>query len=132
MTIADQFLVESATQARERAIAPHSRFRVGAALLCNGGKIFTGCNLESSSYGLTICAERVALFKALSEGERQFIGIVVVADTNPLTTPCGACRQVLWEFCGDIEVVMANLDGQSKLVKLSTLFPEPFGRHFLG
>jgi cytidine deaminase len=132
MTIADQFLVESATQARERAIAPHSRFRVGAALLCNGGKIFTGCNLESSSYGLTICAERVALFKALSEGERQFIGIVVVADTNPLTTPCGACRQVLWDFCGDIEVVMANLDGQSKLVKLSTLFPEPFGRHFLG
>jgi cytidine deaminase len=132
MTIADQFLVESATQARDRAIAPHSQFRVGASLLCNGGKIFTGCNIESSSYGLTICAERVALFKALSEGERQFIGIVVVADTNPLTTPCGACRQVLWEFCGDIEVVMANLDGQSKLVKLSTLFPEPFGRHFLG
>jgi cytidine deaminase len=132
MTIADQFLVESATQARDRAIAPHSQFRVGASLLCNGGKIFTGCNIESSSYGLTICAERVALFKALSEGERQFIGIVVVADTNPLTTPCGACRQVLWDFCGDIEVVMANLDGQSKLVKLSTLFPEPFGRHFLG
>ena len=132
MTIADQFLVESATQARDRAIAPHSQFRVGASLLCNGGKIFTGCNIESSSYGLTICTERVALFKALSEGERQFIGIVVVADTNPLTTPCGACRQVLWDFCGDIEVVMANLDGQSKLVKLSTLFPEPFGRHFLG
>jgi cytidine deaminase len=132
MTIADRLLVELATQARDRAIAPHSQFRVGASLLCNDGKIFTGCNIESSSYGLTICAERVAVFKALSEGERQFIRIVVVADTEPLTTPCGACRQVLWDFCGDIDVIMANLDGQSKLVKLNTLFPEPFGRHFSG
>jgi cytidine deaminase len=131
MTDPDLLLLESAKQVRDKAIAPYSRFRVGAALLCSGGKIFTGCNIESSSYGLTICAERVALFKALSEGERQFTRIVVVADTEPLTTPCGACRQVLWDFCGDIEVVMANLDGQSKLVKLNTLFPEPFGRHFL-
>jgi cytidine deaminase len=130
MRIVDQLLVESAKQVRDKAIVPHSRFRVGAALLCHGGKIFTGCNFESSSYGLTICAERVALFKALSEGERQFIRVVVFADTQPLTTPCGACRQVLWDFCGDIEVVMANLDGRSKLVKLSALFPEPFGRDF--
>jgi cytidine deaminase len=129
MTDPDQLLVESAKQVRDKAIAPYSRFRVGAALLCNGSKIYTGCNIESSSYGLTICAERVALFKALSEGERQFIRIVVVADTEPLTAPCGACRQVLWDFCGDIELVMANLDGQSKLVKLNTLFPEPFGSH---
>jgi len=104
---------------------------VGAAVLCDGSKIFTGCNIESSSYGLTICAERVALFKALSEGVRQFIRIAIVADTEPLTTPCGACRQVLWDFCGDIEVIMANLDGQSNLVKLNTLFPKPFGRLFL-
>jgi cytidine deaminase len=131
MRIADRLLVESAKQVRDRAIAPYSGFKVGAAVLCNGGKIFTGCNIESSSYGLTICAERVALFKALSEGVRQFIRIVIVADTEPLTPPCGACRQVLWDFCGDVEVVMANLDGQSKSAKLNTLFPKPFGRLFL-
>jgi len=131
MRNSDQTLIEAARQARERAQAIYSKFKVGAALLGGEGKIFTGCNIESSSYGLTLCAERVALFKALSEGERQFVRMVVVADTEALTPPCGACRQVLWDFCGDLDVMMANLKGNSKRTRLSSLFPDPFGRCFL-
>jgi cytidine deaminase len=127
----NQNLVEAAIQAREKAQALYSQFKVGSALLAEDGRVFTGCNLESSSYGLTICAERVALFKALSEGAKKFVRIVVAADTQELTAPCGACRQVMWDFCGDIEIVMTNLSGKSKAVRLSQLFPEPFGRHVL-
>jgi cytidine deaminase len=127
----NQNLVEAAIEAREKAQALYSQFKVGSALLAEDGRVFTGCNLESSSYGLTICAERVALFKALSEGAKKFVRIVVAADTQELTAPCGACRQVIWDFCGDIEIVMTNLSGKSKAVRLSQLFPEPFGRHVL-
>lgn len=122
-------LVKAARQAREQARAKYSKFKVGSALLCSDGRVFTGCNIESSSYGLTICSERVALFKALSEGADNFIRIVVVADTDELTSPCGACRQVLWDFCGDLEIVLANLAGKSKTLRLAELFPEPFGDH---
>jgi cytidine deaminase len=127
----NQNLVEAAIQAREKAQALYSQFKVGSALLAEDGRVFTGCNLESSSFGLTICAERVALFKALSEGAKKFVRIVVAADTQELTAPCGACRQVMWDFCGDVEIVMTNLSGKSKAVRLSQLFPEPFGRHVL-
>jgi cytidine deaminase len=129
MKKSNQGLVEVAMQAREKAQALYSQFKVGSALLATDGRVFTGCNLESSSYGLTICSERVALFKALSEGAKEFVRIVVVADTEELTAPCGACRQVMWDFCGDIEVVMANLRGGSKTVRLCQLFPHPFGSH---
>ncbi|MCI0627751.1 MAG: cytidine deaminase [Acidobacteria bacterium] len=124
-----QVLVDAARRAREQARAKYSRFKVGSALLCSDGRVFTGCNIESSSYGLTICSERVALFKALSEGASSFSRIVVVADTDELTSPCGACRQLLWDFCGDIEIVLTNLAGKSKTAHLAQLFPEPFGDH---
>ena len=118
----NQNLVEAAIQAREKAQALYSQFKVGSALLAEDGRVFTGCNLESSSFGLTICAERVALFKALSEGAKKFVRIVVAADTQELTAPCGACRQVMWDFCGDVEIVMANLSGGSKSARLSQLY----------
>lgn len=129
MSNVEEPLVKAARQAREQARAKYSKFKVGSALLCGDGRVFTGCNVESSSYGLTICSERVALFKALSEGADNFIRIVVVADTDELTSPCGACRQVLWDFCGDLEIVLANLAGKSKTLRLAELFPEPFGDH---
>ena len=99
----------AAKQARENAHAPYSNFRVGAALRGSSGRIFSGCNVENATYGLTVCAERVAIFKAISEGERGFSAIAVVTDTETLTPPCGACRQLIWEFCGDVPVTMANL-----------------------
>jgi cytidine deaminase len=129
MTNVEEALVKAARLAREQARAKYSNFKVGSALLCGDGRVFTGCNIESSSYGLTICSERVALFKALSEGAGNFIRIVVVADTAELTPPCGACRQLLWDFCGDLEVVLTNLAGNSKAFRLTQLFPEPFGDH---
>src|SRR5437016_345922 len=104
-------LLPAARRARANAFAPFSKFKVGAALLTADGQIITGCNVENATYGLTICAERVAVFKAISEGHRQFSRIVIVADTAEPTPPCGACRQILWEFGGDLEVVLANLDG---------------------
>ena len=104
-------LVARAAAARDRAIAPYSGFKVGAALRTRSGKIYEGCNIENASYGLTVCAERVALLKALSEGEREFSDIAVVTDAKVLTTPCGACRQLLWEFCGDIRVVLHSTHG---------------------
>jgi cytidine deaminase len=119
-------LIEAAKQARENAHAPYSNFRVGAALRSSSGRIFGGCNVENATYGLTMCAERVAIFKAVSEGERGFSAIAVVTDTEVLTPPCGACRQLIWEFCGDIPVSMANLKGKMEVVQMRELFPRPF------
>ncbi len=119
-------LIKAAAQARENAHARFSNFRVGAALRTAEGEIFGGCNVENATYGLTICAERVAIFKAISEGERRFDAIAVVTDTDTLTPPCGACRQLIWEFCGNVPVVMANLKGKSEIFKMSELFPKPF------
>lgn len=119
-------LIEAAKQARENAHAPYSNFRVGAALRSTSGRIFGGCNVENATYGLTMCAERVAIFKAVSEGERGFSAIAVVADTEVLTPPCGACRQLIWEFCRDIPVSMANLAGKVEVVQMRELFPKPF------
>lgn len=119
-------LIEAARRARENAHAPYSNFRVGAALRAKSGRIFGGCNVENSTYGLTVCAERVAIFKAMSEGERGFDAIAVVTDTDALTPPCGACRQLIWEFCGDAEVILANLKGKQEVYRMSALFPKPF------
>ena len=119
-------LIEAAKQARENAHAPYSNFRVGAALRSTSGRIFGGCNVENATYGLTMCAERVAIFKAVSEGERGFSAIAVVTDTEVLTPPCGACRQLIWEFCGEIPVTMANLKGKTEVIQMKELFPKPF------
>jgi cytidine deaminase len=119
-------LIEEATQARENAVAPFSKFKVGAALRTAGGKVFHGCNVENCSYGLTVCAERVALLSALAAGERQFTSIAVVTQSEEPSTPCGPCRQLMWEYCGDIDVTLANLEGKRVEYKLSTLFPKPF------
>lgn len=119
-------LIAKAIAARDRAIAPYSGFKVGAALEAENGQIFTGCNIENSSYGLTICAERVALFNALSEGAREFRGIATVTDAPILTPPCGACRQLLWEYCGDIVVHLHSTKGIDKEYQLAELFPVPF------
>ena len=119
-------LIEAAKQARENAHAPYSNFRVGAALRSTSGRIFGGCNVENATYGLTMCAERVAIFKAISEGERGFSAIAVVTDTEVLTPPCGACRQLMWEFCGDISVSLANLKGKIEVMQMRELFPRPF------
>ena len=124
-------LIDAALVVREHAHAPFSKFKVGAALLDDSGHIYTGCNVENVTYGLTICAERVAVFKAISEGARQFTRIAVAADTDVLTPPCGACRQILWEFCGDIEVLLTNLHGKTESWRLKDLFPRPFDASFL-
>ncbi len=124
-------LIEAAKQARSRAYAPFSKFQVGAALETEDGQIVTGCNCESASYGLTICAERVAIFKAISEGAKQAKRIVILANTETLTPPCGACRQWLWEFGQDMEVILVNLDGVSANYRLSTLLPWPFDARLL-
>ncbi len=124
-------LTDAALRAREHAYAPFSKFKVGAALLDDGGQIYTGCNVENATYGLTICAERVAVYKAISEGARKFHRIAVAADTDVLTPPCGACRQILWEFCGEIEIVLTNLQGKTETVRLKDLFPRPFDASFL-
>ena len=119
-------LVEAARRARDRASARYSGFAVGAALRATDGRIFAGCNVESASYGLTMCAERVALFKALSEGAREFDRLAVVTDAASATSPCGACRQLLWEYCGDIEIVSANLTSITATRQLTALYPDPF------
>ncbi len=124
-------LIEAAKAARADAIAPYSQFLVGAALETLDGEIYRGCNIENASYGLTVCAERVAAFKAVSEGARGFARIAVVADTDALTPPCGACRQVLWELCGDLEVILANLAGRHETMRLSELLPRPFDASLL-
>ena len=122
-------LVEAALTARQNAHAPYSHFMVGAAIECDDGRIFGGCNIENATYGLTVCAERVALWKAMSEGVRGFRRICVAAEAQ--TPPCGACRQLLWEFCGDIEVVRSNLYGTTETTRLSDLFPTPFDASYL-
>ena|ERR1051325_10893263 len=124
-------LVDAARAVRENSHAPFSKFKVGAAVQDESGRIFTGCNVENATYGLTVCAERVAIFKGVSEGARRFTRVAVVADTETLTPPCGACRQILWEFCGDVEVMLANLDGKSEALQLGALFPRAFDASFL-
>ncbi len=124
-------LILSAVLVRENAHAPFSKFKVGAAILDDAGQTHTGCNVENATYGLTVCAERVAIFKAISLGARKFVRVAVVADTDALTPPCGACRQILWEFCGDVEIVLANLKGESETMRLGTLFPRAFDASFL-
>ena len=124
-------LVDAARRAREHAMARFSGFKVGAALETADGTIVTGCNLENATYGLTVCAERVAMFKALSEGHREFRRVAVVADTQEPTPPCGACRQILWEFGGDLEVLLANLTNDTGLHRLKDLLPLPFDARLL-
>ena len=124
-------LIRAALAAREHAHAEFSKFKVGAALEDESGRVHTGCNVENATYGLTICAERVAVFKAISEGARRFRRIAVAADTDTLTPPCGACRQILWEFCGDIEVVLCNPRGASESLRMKDLFPRAFDASFL-
>lgn len=124
---AKKALVAAAARARRLAVAPQSGFRVGAALLSDDGRIFGGINVESPSYGLTVCAERTAVFKALSEGARGFRAVAVVTAAKSPTPPCGACRQVLWDQCGDIEVILQTTGGQRMESRLSALLPHPFG-----
>jgi cytidine deaminase len=124
-------LLEAARAARDNAHAPFSGFKVGAALEDAAGRIHTGCNVENATFGLTLCAERVAVFKAVSEGARSFRRIAVVADSQRLTPPCGACRQILWEFCGDLPVLLGNLQGATETIPLSDLFPRPFDASLL-
>ena len=124
-------LMAAARRARENACADFSHFKVGAALEASDGTIITGCNVENATYGLTVCAERVALFKALSEGHRKFRRIVVVAPPDAPTPPCGPCRQLLWEFAGDLEVILANLSGETGRHRISELLPQPFDARLL-
>lgn len=127
----DKELVEAATAVRENAYAPFSEFKVGAALVTDDGQIIVGSNVESASYGLTVCAERVAVWNAISHGERKIKKIAVVADTAELTPPCGVCRQIIWEFGGDIPVILANLHGKTETVQMKDLLPRAFDTKFL-
>jgi cytidine deaminase len=124
-------LLKAALAVREYAHAPYSNFKVGAAIEDESGRIHTGCNVENATYGLTLCAERVAVFKAISEGARKFRRIAVAADTGILTPPCGACRQILWEFCGDVELILTNLQHKTETFRMKDLFPRPFDASFL-
>jgi cytidine deaminase len=127
----DEELVALARQAREYAHAQYSGFKVGAALELADGTVSTGCNIENATYGLTLCAERVALVKALSEGHTSFSRIAVVADTAEPTPPCGSCRQLLWEYCGDIAVILGNLEGPRSRYSLKALLPLAFDMRLL-
>jgi cytidine deaminase len=122
-------LIKEAKKARKRAYTPYSKFKVGAAVLCVDGKIFTGCNIENASFGLTVCAERIAIFKAISEGSTKIEAIAVIGDTDKSCSPCGACRQVISEFGEDIPLIMANLKGDVKIKKIKELLPEAFGKN---
>ena len=124
-------LIEAAKRARSQSVAPFSNFQVGAAVRTADGKIYIGCNIESASYGLTVCAERVAIWKALSEGERHFTDLAVVADTETLTPPCGTCRQIIWEFARNANIVFANLAGKSEEFHMTDLLPHAFDAKFL-
>ncbi|MEP6819627.1 MAG: cytidine deaminase, partial [bacterium] len=126
-----QELLETAKEARLRSIAPFSDFLVGAALKTEDGKVYVGCNVESASYGLTVCAERVAIWKALSEGERKFTELAIVADTETLTPPCGTCRQIIWEFAKNATIVLGNLHGEKQIVSIKELLPRAFDARFL-
>ena len=131
MSDSENQLIETATAARLQSLAPFSKFLVGAALQTKAGKVYTGCNIESASYGLTVCAERVAIWKALSEGEREFTDLVVVADTEALTPPCGTCRQIIWEFAKHARIVLVNLRGRREEVSIKDLLPRAFDARFL-
>jgi cytidine deaminase len=124
-------LIELAIKAREKSHAPFSNFKVGAVVETTDGELYTGCNIESASYGLTVCAERVAIWKAISEGKRSFKQVIVVADTHELTPPCGTCRQIIWEFCRDAPVTLANLKGDCETVQMGALLPRAFDAKFL-
>lgn len=116
---------------RDCSLSPFSNFCVGAAVETEEGKVYTGCNIESASFGLTVCAERVAIWKALSEGERKFKRIAVVADTSPLTPPCGTCRQIIWEWCRNTTVILSNLRGEVEIMEMRELLPRAFDARFL-
>jgi cytidine deaminase len=131
MEHSDKELIEAATKVRENAYAPFSEFKVGSALETDDGQIIVGSNVESASYGLTVCAERVAVWNAISQGKRKIKRIAVVADTEKLTPPCGVCRQIIWEFGGDIPVIFANLDGKVETVQMRDLLPRAFDTKFL-
>jgi cytidine deaminase len=124
-------LIETAKAARLQSVAPFSKFLVGAAVKTKAGKVYTGCNIESASYGLTVCGERVAIWKALSEGEREFTELAIVADTESLTPPCGTCRQIIHEFCEDATIVLANLHGETETCTIDELLPRAFDARFL-
>lgn len=124
-------LIEAARNARLHSVSPFSNFAVGAAVRTDSGKVYTGCNVESASYGLTVCAERIAIWKALSEGERQFTELAVVADTETLTPPCGTCRQIIWEFARGATIAFANLKGKSEIFHIGDLLPRAFDARFL-
>jgi cytidine deaminase len=124
-------LLNLVREAQSKAIAPFSKFPVGAVLETKSGKLYTGCNIEVSSYGLTICAERVAMFKALSEGEKEFTRLVVTANTRELCPPCGACRQVLLEYAPDLKLILLNSQGKTRETTISALLPEAFNKEFL-
>ena len=126
-----QELIETAKEARLRSVAPFSNFLVGAAVKTDAGLVYTGCNIESASYGLTVCGERVAIWKGLSEGERNFVELAIVADTETLTPPCGTCRQIIWEFCRDATIILGNLRGESQIVSIRELLPRAFDARFL-
>jgi cytidine deaminase len=127
----DETLIEAARRAREHALASFSQFKVGAALETADGQIITGCNIENATYGLTLCAERVAMFKALSEGHLRFTRIAIVANSDQPTPPCGACRQILWEFGGELEILLANLNAPKGRYQLRDLLPLPFDARLL-
>ena len=124
-------LIRKANEVKENAYVPYSHFRVGAALLTQSGKIFTGCNVENASYSPTICAESSAIVKAVSEGEREYTAVAVISDSEDFTSPCGVCRQRIYEFGSDIDVIMANKKGEYKVYKISELLPEGFNKDSL-
>ena len=131
MTAAQKRLLSRARQARKKAFAPYSKFKVGAAVETAAGRVYTGTNVENASYGLTLCAERVAILYAVAQGERRFKRVAVVADSDKLTGPCGACRQIIWEFCGNAEVILGNLKGRTAVHRMRDLFPLPFDKSYL-
>ncbi len=125
-------LLEIANKAKSNSYSPYSNFRVGAVLVAKNGSLYTGTNVENSSYGLTNCAERTAVFKAITEGEQEFSTVVITSDSDDFITPCGACRQVLMEICGpDLEVIMSNANNEIRILKLSELLPLSFNKDFL-
>lgn len=131
MKHSEEELIAEAEKARQNAYAPYSNFKVGAAVETDNGDIYIGCNVESASYGLTVCAERVAIWKGISRGVTKFGRIAVVVDTEEPTPPCGTCRQIIWEFCGDVPVILANLHGKKEVVMMSELLPRAFDSKFL-
>jgi cytidine deaminase len=126
--MSNEDLLKLARKALQNSYSPYSQFRVGAALLTSDGNIYTGCNIESSSFSLTICAERTALFKAVSEGEKSFSKILIVSDAEDFISPCGACRQIISDLAGDIEIILTNSRGEMRVKKTSDLLPLAFGQ----